>query len=73
MKSITIQVEETIANAYQASDLQKQEKINTLIKLFLQPEFSQKSLSEVMEDIADKAQQRGLTPEILEEILNDEE
>lgn len=32
----------------------------------------QKSLSQVMEDIATKAEQRGLTPEILEAILNDD-
>lgn len=73
METITIQVEEEIAQAYRDSDRQKQEKINSIIKLFLTPEFAQKSLSEVMAEIADKAEKRGLTSEILQEILDDEQ
>lgn len=73
MEKITIEVDNEIAKAYRESDLNKQEKVNTIIKLFFQPEFADKSLSEVMENIADKAEKRGLTPEILEDILNDEE
>ena len=73
METITIEVDKEVAKAYRESDLNKQEKVNTIIKLFFQPEFADKSLSEVMADIAIKAEQRGLTPEILEDILNDEE
>jgi hypothetical protein len=73
METITLQVEQEIAQAYRDSDRQKQEKINSIIKLFLTPEFTEKSLSEVMEKIADQAEKRGLTPELLEEILNDEQ
>ncbi|CCQ59691.1 hypothetical protein [Crocosphaera watsonii] len=73
METITIEVDKEVAKAYRESDLNKQEKVNTIIKLFFQPEFAYKSLSEVMADIANKAEQRGLTPEILEDILNDEE
>lgn len=73
MENITIKVDEKVAQAYRESDSQKQEKINTIIKLFLTPEFADQSLSKVMEEIADKAAKRGLTPEILEDILNDEE
>ncbi len=73
METITIEVDKEVARAYRESDINKQEKVNTIIKLFFQPEFADKSLSAVMADIADKAEQRGLTPEILEDILNDEE
>ncbi|MEA5512101.1 hypothetical protein VB715_20205 [Crocosphaera sp. UHCC 0190] len=73
METITIKVDQEVAKAYRESDSKKQEKINAIIKLFLQPEFANKSLSDVMAEIADKAQKRGLTPEILEDILNDEE
>ncbi|MDJ0601258.1 MAG: hypothetical protein QNJ37_20740 [Crocosphaera sp.] len=70
METINIKVSEEIAQAYRESDSKKQEQISTIIKLFLNKEFSQKSLSEVMEEIADKAEKRGLTPKILEDILN---
>ena len=39
-------------------------------KLFINFNSIEKSLSQVMEEIATKAEQRGLTPEILEAILN---
>lgn len=73
METITIKVDEDIAKAYRESDLTKKEKINTVIKLFFQPDFSSKSLSELMSEIAENAEQRGLNPEILESILNDDE
>ena len=72
METINIKVDEEVAKAYRKCDDNKQKQISTIIKLFLNQEFSQKSLSEVMEEIADKAEKRGLTPEILEDILNDE-
>ncbi|MGK7961130.1 hypothetical protein [Crocosphaera sp.] len=72
METINIKVDQEVAKAYRESDSRKQEQISTIIKLFLNKEFSQKSLSEVMEEIAKKAEKRGLTPEILENILNDE-
>jgi hypothetical protein len=73
MGTITIKVDQEVAKAYRESDGKKQEQISAIIKLFLQPEFTNKSLSDLMANIADKAQKRGLTPEILEDILNDEE
>ncbi len=72
METINIKVDQEVAKAYRESDRKKQEQISTIIKLFLNKNFSQKSLSEVMEEIAYKAEKRGLTPEILEDILNDE-
>jgi predicted DNA-binding ribbon-helix-helix protein len=62
-----------IAELYQESDSNKKEKLTTIITVFLTSELEQKKLSEVMAEIADKAEQRGLTPEILESILHDDE
>ncbi len=73
METITIKVDKEVAQLYQKADLNKQEKLNNLIELFFQPELTEKSLSQVMEEIADDAEKKGLTPEILETILNEEE
>lgn len=73
METITIKVDQEVAQLYQEADLNKQEKLNNLIKLFFKPELTEKSLSQVMKEIADQAEKKGLTPEILEEILNEEE
>lgn len=73
METITIQVDKNIAELYQESDSNKKEKLTTMITLFFKSEFEQKKLSEVMAEIADKAEKRGLNPEILESILHDDE
>jgi len=44
-----------------------------MIKLFFQPDLANKTLSQVMAEIAVKAGKRGLTPEILQSILEDDE
>jgi hypothetical protein len=72
METITIQVDAETAKAYRAADPEKQEKVSALFKLCLQTYFTDKSLSQVMAEIADNAEKRGLTPEILESILNDD-
>ncbi|MFO5527368.1 MAG: hypothetical protein ACLBM1_05955 [Cuspidothrix sp.] len=73
METITINVDHEVAKAYREAEANKQEKLSVIIKLFFQPDFANKSLSQVMEEIADKAEKRGLTPEILQTILDDDE
>lgn len=72
METITIPVPPEVAQAYQQANPQQQRALQTMVKLFLDADFMQKSLSQVMEEIATKAEARGLTPEILESILNDD-
>ncbi|AIE76133.1 hypothetical protein [Synechocystis sp. PCC 6714] len=72
METITIPVSPEVAQAYQQANPEQQRALQTMLKLFLDANFMEKSLSQVMEDIATKAEQRGLTPEILEAILNDD-
>ena len=69
----SIQVEPDIANAYNAASQEDRKKIQLLMGLWLRELSTQPnmSLTEVMDLISDRAQARGLTPEILESILNE--
>ena len=69
----SIKVEPDVANAYNSASREDQQKIQLLMRLWLQ-EFAtlpSLSLTEVMDLISDRAQSRGLTPEILDSILNE--
>ena len=69
----SIQVESEVANAYNSASREDQQKIQLLMRLWLR-EFATPpglSLTEVMDLISERAQSRGLTPEILESILNE--
>lgn len=73
MKKITIEVDSDIQEAFErASEAEKQE-ISSLITVFFRKSLASKNLVEVMEEIATRAESRGLTPEILANILADEE
>lgn len=69
----SIQVEPDIAKAYNAASQEDRKKIQLLIRLWLRELSTQPNLSltEVMDMISDRAQARGLTPEIMESILNE--
>jgi hypothetical protein len=69
----SIQVEREIADAYNSASQQDQKKIQLLMGLWLRELSTQPnmSLNEVMDMISDRARARGLTPEILESILNE--
>jgi hypothetical protein len=73
MEAITINVDNEVAQAYRKAEFNKQQKLGMMIKLFFQSDLARKTLSEVMEEIADKAEKRGLTPEILQSILEEED
>ena len=73
MEAITINVDNEVAQAYREAEFNKQQKLGVMIKLFFQPDLARKTLSEVMEEIADKAEKRGLTPEILQSILEEDD
>jgi hypothetical protein len=67
----SIQVEPDIADAYNSASQEDQKKIQLLMRLWLRELSTQPAitLTEVMDVISDRAQARGLTPEILESIL----
>ena len=71
-EEITIRVDPQAARAYRAASEQERRKLDLLLNLRLQDALHPGgSLQELMRDISRKAQERGLTPEILESILNE--
>jgi chorismate mutase len=74
---ISIQVPLDIAEAYRQSSLEERQKISMQIGLILRQDLGQSvgtyaKLRQTMNKLATEAEQNGLTPEILESILNDE-
>ncbi|ACK71264.1 conserved hypothetical protein [Gloeothece citriformis PCC 7424] len=73
MATITIEVDEEIKTAFECATPETQEQLSTIIQLFFRKNLQTKTLTEVMAEISDRAQKRGLTPEILQNILADKE
>jgi len=71
MENITIQVDPEIAKAYREAEPEKQQKIQIFLNIMLQKAVSQKPLLDIMEEASQQAIANGITPEILESILND--
>jgi hypothetical protein len=72
--TISIHVDERAAKAFAAASTEEQRKIELLLSLRLQDLTisSRRSLTAVMDEIGAQAENRGLTPEILESLLHDE-
>nr|WP_044200650.1 hypothetical protein [Oscillochloris trichoides] len=70
--TITIPVNRKAAQIYRAASDEQRLKIQMLLSFFLENSRpSPDALLRRMDAISDQAQARGLTPEILEAILND--
>ncbi|MCG8448041.1 MAG: hypothetical protein MI725_00490 [Pirellulales bacterium] len=69
---ITVSVDPDVANAYRLASEGDRRKLDLLVNLRLRDATKSKtSLQEVMLEISQNAQQRGLTPEILRSLLNE--
>ena len=69
---ITIPTDAATAARYGAATDEERLKIQLLVRLLLEcPRPSPDSLLQLMDDMSAEAQANGLTPEILEAILND--
>ncbi|KOR37769.1 MULTISPECIES: hypothetical protein [Planktothricoides] len=73
METITIPVDPAIAKAYREADPEKQQKIAMFLNVMLKKTLNKRPLIEIMEDVSQQAIANGITPEILESILNDED
>ncbi len=76
MEQISITLEPDVASAFLKAKPQIRQKAETLVNLWLKNLFTRKSKSheelfELMDQISKIAQANGLTPEILDEILNE--
>jgi hypothetical protein len=70
---ITIPTDAETARIYAESSAESQRKVRLLLSLWLRNlVVSPRSLQVVMDEISEKAQARGLTPEILETLLHEE-
>ena len=72
-ETTSIQVESDLADAYNSASEEDRKKVQLLMRLWLRELSTSPNLSlgEVMDMISERAQARGLTPEILESILNE--
>lgn len=68
---VTIPLDADTARIYTSAPAEEQKKLQLLLSLWLR-EFAVSStpLRTLMDQISEKAQARGLTPEILESLLN---
>ena len=72
-KAITIRVSPDAAFAYETASAEQQRKLDALLSLKLAEVAREKRpLEVIMSEMSRKAQERGLTPEILESILNEQ-
>jgi hypothetical protein len=70
-EEITIRVDSEAARAYRAASEEERRKLDVLLSLRLHDALRPVgSLKDLMREISRKAQERGLTPEILESILH---
>lgn len=72
METLEIQVDAATARAFEAASEQDREKALILLRLWLQRENKRpaRPLDEMMAVMAAEAEANGMTPEILESILN---
>ena len=69
---ITVSVDSDVAAIYCAASESERSKLDLLVNLRLRQVATQgQSLRDIMDEISRNSQQRGLTPEILESILNE--
>ncbi|WP_345298773.1 hypothetical protein [Candidatus Villigracilis affinis] len=72
MQTISIQVSSEAAQAYHRASVEERKKMELLLSLrLLEVSLIHKPLKQVMSEISRSAQERGLTPEILDDLLKD--
>jgi hypothetical protein len=72
-KEITICVDTETAKAFNSTSAQKRQKLELLLNLKLKESLSNTdSLLKIMDEISQEAIDKGLTPEILQTLLEDE-
>lgn len=73
-ETITIHVDPRAAEAFNKASDEERQKLEALLSLrLLEVVQTTEPLEQLMRRISANAQQRGLTPEILQDILNDPE
>lgn len=72
MTLITIPLDKETARIYNDASEEEKRKIQFLVGLFFKDFIlSPRPLAEIMDEVSDEAEKRGLTPEILNSILRE--
>jgi len=73
-ETITIQVDREAARAFKDAPLAERKKMQALLSLWLRDVATAEpaTLKEIMNDLGRKARARGLTPDLLEDLLKEE-
>lgn len=75
-KTINLRVSADVADAYESASLEEKRKLEALLSSRLREVVLHRkrgrSLEEIMEEMSRRAQERGLTQEKLDEILNEQ-
>jgi hypothetical protein len=70
---ITVQVDPQVANTFNSVSPAEKRKLEALVSLrLMEATRTTESLEQIMREISRTAQERGLTPEILKAILDEE-
>ena len=70
---ITIQLSQNLADRYQKAPGEVREKAQLLLNVLLDElTLSSRPLSAIMDEISDNARARGLTPDVLDALLEEE-
>ena len=71
METIELQVDADLAKTFQDANPAQQQKVQALMNIWLKRAMTITQLQTTLDDLSDEAKTNGLTPEILESILND--
>ena len=71
MTTICLEIDTDVAKAFQLSEPEQQQKIQILINQWMKEAINISKLQTTMDKLSDEAEANGLTPEILESILNE--
>ncbi|NJM09006.1 hypothetical protein HC891_26605 [Candidatus Gracilibacteria bacterium] len=73
--TITITVDKEVAEKYYVASAEERQKIQLLFRLFLQEITisDELTIQNIMDSIGTEAQQRGLTPDILDALLHEDD
>ncbi len=71
MTTLSIQFDPDIAQAFQSSQPEQQQKIQNLLNQWMRQALKISTLQTTMDKLSDEAEANGLTPEILQSIINE--
>jgi hypothetical protein len=69
-KPITFQVDAEVADAFNQAPFSQQQAIQSVVSLWLKQMVQSESLAVITQEIRREAAEKGLTPDILQELLN---